>query len=153
LPEFNEEEVISFMKKYNFLTLATSREDKPSISTVAYANDGLEIYFEAEEGTEKTQNIKANPNVALLIGGAYPVSDKMERMLKRIQLQYEGKAEVVKDAFEIKYADDILRTKFPIYQKTCYSDPLSLGFEVIKITPKRLRYLDERGRETILEFS
>ena len=155
--EETKEKIVQYMKEHYNATLATCRENKPHAATVSYVNEDLTIYFITGEESTKANDIRANPDVALTIYKDY--SDLLETK----GLEYAGKAEIIKDPTEVQHVIELLRDKFPNYKALMSEEVLAmfpgykkareagkLGFVVVKVTPKWIRYLDAKtGFETL----
>ncbi len=51
--------ILDLMKQHNIMTVATIRNDGyPQATTVVYVNDGLTLYFAADNDSQKAKNIK-----------------------------------------------------------------------------------------------
>ena len=70
--ELGTDEVISALEKETTLTLATSANNRVTIRQMSHINNGLTIYFQTSAHYLKTQQIKANPNIAISVG-AYEI--------------------------------------------------------------------------------
>jgi len=63
------EEVIAVLEKEKSFTLATSAHGRVSTRAMSHVNDGLTVYFQTGSDYLKVQQMEANPNVALSVGG------------------------------------------------------------------------------------
>ena len=61
-------DVIAALEKETTLTLATCADDRVTTRPMSHINDGLTVYFQTGAHYLKTQQIKANPNVAMSVG-------------------------------------------------------------------------------------
>jgi general stress protein 26 len=100
-PDFNEdvEAKVKFLEAHNYMSLATSHNDKVTVRTVTYVSDGMNIYFLSCQHHTKCVQIEANPNVAACIDN----------------IQIQGRAEILGkplDEQNKEYAD-IYRKKLP----------------------------------------
>ena len=75
------EEMVKLLRREKFCVLATSHQDHPhaSLMNFTYLEEEKMIIMSSREDTAKVQNIKENPEVALLLydlgeGGEAPVS-------------------------------------------------------------------------------
>jgi len=86
-----EKEIIDYMKKARFCTLATvgRRTGRPQAATIGFENVGFDIYFATGGKTAKMRNINSNPWVAIAIYHTDPTARAA------MGIQYFGKAEIV----------------------------------------------------------
>lgn len=129
-----QNEVIAFLKKQLYANLATvsaENPDQPHVATVAYVNDGLDLYFVTKKQTRKFTNLEKNSRVSLTIDTDEP--DWMR--IKGIQM--EGEAEVVQKE-NTPFAFGLLTEKYPLIR----SLPPDPDYRFIHIKPKRIWFLD-----------
>jgi nitroimidazol reductase NimA-like FMN-containing flavoprotein (pyridoxamine 5'-phosphate oxidase superfamily) len=123
-------QAISYLSRHLYGNLATiSAEDpqQPHASTIAYFNDGLDLYFATDLKTEKLRNISKNRRVSLTV-------DEDEADWSRITgLQIEGEAEVL-PAEKVAALVPQFLAKFP-YAKTLPPNPDS---RFIRIVSKKI---------------
>jgi len=142
-----KKEILSYLKGHLYGNLATinSQDPKqPHVTTIAYVNDGFDLYFTTAVKTQKFSNLTENPRVAITIDEDEP------DWMKLTGLQLEGKAEVVKEG-RIPFVFGIYSEKFPIIK----SFPANPDYRFIKITPQRIWILDYRkgfGHRDYLEL-
>ena len=125
-----------FIARHRVGRLATADADgAPYVVPVCYAFDGERIYT-ALDGKPKSvaagrlkrvRNIRANPNVALLI------DDYSEDWSALAYVLVRGEAAIVEDGAERQRAEDLLRQKYPQYERL-----LEPGCAVIRIAPRRV---------------
>lgn len=125
-----------FIARHRVGRLATADADgAPYAVPVCYAFDGERIYT-ALDGKPKSvaagrlkrvRNIRANPNVALLI------DDYSEDWSALAYVMVRGEASIVEDGAERQRAEDLLRQKYPQYERL-----LEPGCAVIRIAPRRV---------------
>lgn len=91
------------------MTLATVTLDgRPLAHTVEYVSDGGPIlYFATKKTTRKAQNIMKNGNVS------FAVDEDYDDWMKIQGVQVEGRATILSDEKDIKYAMDLFVKKFP----------------------------------------
>ncbi len=127
-------EILSYLQGHLYANLATIDSDdpgQPHASTVAYVNDGFDLYFITSVKSRKFANLEKNPRVALTI-------DEDEADWMKIKgLQIEGEAEAVKED-RLPFVFGIYSEKYPII-KTFPANP---DYRFIKIRPKRIWMLD-----------
>ena len=61
------EEVIAILEKEPSVVIATSQDNKVTARTMSHVNDGLAIYFQTSDSSEKFTQIKANPQIAIAV--------------------------------------------------------------------------------------
>lgn len=121
-----KEEVVDYLSKRKFLTLATSSQDgKPLIHPVAYINIGENIYFSTNKKSRKVKNIENNPYVA------FSVYDETEHLDEIRLAQIEGKASQITNEKESEEIIKLLKNKFP----SMVYIPIDADVIVMKITP------------------
>ena len=127
---------ISYLSRHlygNLATISAENQQQPHASTIAYFNDGLDLYFVTSLKTEKFKNISKNSRVSLTV-------DEDEADWSRITgLQIEGEAEVL-PAEKIGDIVPQFLAKFP-YAKTLPPNPDS---RFIRIVPKKIWLIDYR---------
>ena len=132
-----KEEIVNYLSKKNFITLATtSLKGKPLTHTVAYINKGPTLYLSTSIKSRKVKNIQENPNVA------YSVYDAVEHLDEIRSLQMEGIATIVSNKNESEEALKMLKQKFPFMADT----PIDSDNIIIKITPKTCYFSDYTKR-------
>jgi nitroimidazol reductase NimA-like FMN-containing flavoprotein (pyridoxamine 5'-phosphate oxidase superfamily) len=128
-----KEEIIQYLSKRKFITLATAnKEGDPLSHTVAYINKGPDVYFSTNKQSRKVKNILKNPKIA------YSLYDPVEHLDEIRSLQVEGKATLIS---EKKVSDEVLsllRKKFPYMTDI----PVDSNNIIVKITPKTCFYSD-----------
>lgn len=115
----------------NLATINTADPKQPHVSTVAYVNDGLNLYFITSNKTNKFVNIGKNDRVALTVDEDEP------DWMKITGLQIEGKASQAKEE-DIGPIFEIYAEKFPVAK----SIPVSSDYGFIRITPVKIWLLD-----------
>ncbi|MCK4365973.1 MAG: pyridoxamine 5'-phosphate oxidase family protein [Thermoplasmatales archaeon] len=127
-----KEEIVNYLSKRKFMTLATTQKDKPLTHPVAYVNKGPILYFSTSNQTRKARSIKENPNVA------FSVYERTEHLDEIINIQMEGEATIVANKEETEEILEMLKLKFPtMADLTIDSDNI-----IIKITPKICHFTD-----------
>jgi general stress protein 26 len=66
--ELTAEEIIAVLEKEKTHAFATCADNRVTVRTMSHVNEGLVIYFQTGEYYLKTQQIRANPNVAISVG-------------------------------------------------------------------------------------
>jgi len=105
-----EEEIEKILRKAKEIVLATSAEDRVSARLMAPLSDGLTVMMSTGGGSQKVEQMRQNPNIALAIGN----------------LKMEARAELFghpsgHPTFLKAYAK-----KFPLYAKLYKSAPEDL---------------------------
>jgi nitroimidazol reductase NimA-like FMN-containing flavoprotein (pyridoxamine 5'-phosphate oxidase superfamily) len=77
--ELSADDVISVLEKEAALILATCADNRVTSRLVSHVNDGLTVYFQTGEHYLKTQQMRANPSVAMSFG-AYDIEGISEIM-------------------------------------------------------------------------
>lgn len=128
--------ILDLLAGHNVMTLATVRPDGwPQATTVAYANDGLTLYFACDPDGQKVANIRLNDKVSATIDRDYPDWNQIRG------LSLGGTASIVTDPDERLRAQDLLRRKFPQWAKMPEpEDPALIAF--VKVVPKVVSLLD-----------
>jgi uncharacterized protein YhbP (UPF0306 family) len=131
-----KKEVVSYLSRHMYANLATisaGNPQQPHASSIAYVNEGLNMYFVTSLQTEKLKNISKNPRVALTV-------DEDEADWTKITgIQIEGEAEVLSQDKIADIAGPFLE-KFP-YARTL---PPNSDSRFIRIVPKKIWVLDYR---------
>ncbi len=123
--------ILDVLRKRSTMTLATVRPDGyPQATTVAYANDGLSLYFICDVDSQKVRNIGKSRKVSLTVDGDGDGSD-----WNHIHgLSMGATAEIVSDASEKRRAMKLLAARFPPMAEMPEADFAASA--IVKITPK-----------------
>lgn len=131
-----EQFILDLLKDHNILTFATVREDGyPQATTVAYANDGLAIYFATGRDCQKVHNLRHCNKVSLTIDRDYADWQQIKG------LSMGGIAEVLTDSKETQKAIACLENKFPELHGWISAEVLE-DVVFVKITPQVISVLD-----------
>lgn len=131
-----KEEIINYLSKRRFITLATSKKTDPLTHAVAYINKGPIVYFSTVKHSRKAKNIVKNPNVC------YSLFDAVEHLDELRSLQMVGNAKIVTDKNESEEALKMLKQKFPLMaDMQINSDNI-----IVKINPKTCYFSDYTKR-------
>jgi len=124
-----EKEILNYMKKARFCTLATvgRRTGRPQAATIGFENIGFDIYFAT--GGKTARALNSNPWVAITIYHADPTA----RAAKGIQ--YFGKAEVVSEKAFGQVPERTLNT----YNSINKMDP-EREEVIVRVKPDRIYY-------------
>lgn len=127
-------EVLNYLKNHlygNLASINSSDPKQPHATTIAYVNDGLNLYFTTSVKTQKFANLENNPRVAMTIDTDEP------DWMKLTGLQIEGAIEIVKEQ-QIPSVFGIYAEKFPIIK----GFPPNPEYRFLKITPKKIWLID-----------
>ena len=98
-------EIIKILEKIETISLATCVGEKVTARTMNLVNNGLTIYMQTDDNSEKGKQISVNPNVAMAADN----------------IQIEAVAHFTADAQEIGLCSMKFKAKFPrLYEK--YAD-------------------------------
>jgi PPOX class probable F420-dependent enzyme len=99
--------ILRLLKAHRNMSLATVRRDGyPQATTVAYANDGLTLYFATDRDSQKVRNLRYSPKVSLTI-------NKDWAGWQRIQgLSVGGRAKILERPADTRRAHALLARKF-----------------------------------------
>lgn len=131
--------ILDLLAQHNILTLATIREDGwPQATTVAYVNDGLDIYVATFPESQKVGNIKKNNKVSLTVDHDYEDWNEIKG------LSMAAYAEVLTDPREIQHAEELLAHKFPQLAGVAVPEPSEVS--ILRLRPKVISVLNyEKG--------
>jgi general stress protein 26 len=128
-----KDEIIHYLSKRKFITLATANEKGDPLShTVAYINKGPDVFFSTSKQSRKVKNIMENPKIA------YSLYDPVDHLDEIRSLQVEGEATLISDKKVSKDVLDQLKKKFPFMADI----PVDSENIIVKITPKTCFYSD-----------
>ena len=101
--------ISDYLRAHRKMTLATVTLDgRPLAHTVEYvSDDGPMLFFATKKTTRKAQNIMKNSNVS------FAVDEDYDDWMKIQGVQVEGRALILSDEKDIKYAMDLFLKKFP----------------------------------------
>jgi general stress protein 26 len=136
--EVKKRKILDVMSKHKLAVISTVAFNKPEAALIGFNHTAdLQLMFGTFISFRKYNNIKNNPHVAFVIGWQ-----------DSITVQYEGKAEELKDAELAEYKEKYLE-KFPNARK--YINNSEERF--FKVTPTWLRYTDLSGpTEEVIEI-
>lgn len=128
-------EIERVMAENRILTVATNRHDGyPQATIVAYANDGLVLYFFVDRQSQKAANIAHDPRVSIAIGkdNTHPLEIKA--------LSMSGSALLVEDETEVHHAAHLLAQRYPEYRPLPPLDPSRVF--LVRVTPEFVSIID-----------
>jgi len=134
-----EKEIINYLNINNVCVLCTASKDGiPRATAVDYKNDGMTLYI-MTEGGRKIDNIRENPKVALSIYSPH----KGMRSVRGINYEGEAKIYTLQDKAEIMKAFELFKEDIEQFKKEMkgINPPPKELMKLIKITPKRVRYI------------
>jgi PPOX class probable F420-dependent enzyme len=135
-----DQSTLEFIRSHRVARLATTSFDRqPAVIPICYVFDGERIYTPIDEkpksvdagSLKRIRNIRANPNVALV------VDDYSEDWSKLVYVLISGTAEIISpsdDASEHTRAVELLREKYLQYRAMAIDDR-----PIIRITPSRIK--------------
>jgi general stress protein 26 len=129
--------ILDVLRDHKIMSLATIRPDGyPQATTVAYANDGLTLYFACDRDGQKARNIKKCKKVSLTI------DRDCEDWSKIKGLSMAATAEVLQEPAAIRRGLKRLDSKFPEMGEMSEEDLAATA--VIKVMPKVISVIDYR---------
>lgn len=128
--DLTADEVVSALEKEKTLILATCADNRVTTRTMSHVNDGLDVYFQTGEHYLKTQQIRANPNVALSVG-TYDI---------------EGRAEIIGHPMDEsnRFILEMLKDKHPNAVERWSSLQNQVVIKVKLTQARQWRYVDEK---------
>ena len=127
--------ILKLLEQHNIMSFATVRPDGfPQSTTVAYASDGLDLYFCCDRASQKARNLKRSGKVSLTI-------DRDYRDWSRIKgLSMGANARLLSKPADVTRAFNLLARKFSDMRKMSEED--LAGSVFVKVTPKVISVLD-----------
>ena len=127
--------ILKQMKAHRSMTVATVRSDGwPQATTVAYVNDGLDLYFGCDPDSQKVRNISRCKKVSVAIDG----DDEDWSKLKGLSLA--ATARVLSNRKEIALALTLLGRKYPALAGSGRPEPDEMA--IVKLQPKVISVID-----------
>jgi len=134
-PELRDK-ILAILARHNNMTIATLRPDGyPQATTVAYANDGLAIYFGCGAQSQKAQNIARDARVSAAIDIDHTNWNEIEGV------SLGGTAARVTDPAELDRVAKLFRAKFPQMGAFGEEDD-SFDMTLYRVTPNVISVLD-----------
>lgn len=128
--------ILHLLAHHNICTIATVRGDGyPQATTVAYVNDGFEIYFVAGRESQKVANIRKNNKVSLTVDHDYQNWNKIKG------LSLGGIADVIVDPEQREKVFDLFTAKFPQVREMPMPEDLD-EIAVVHVHPQVVSVLD-----------
>lgn len=129
--------ILEQLKSHRNMTLATVRADGyPQATTVAYANDGLTLYFACDRNSQKARNLRRSPKVSLAI------NKDRAGWTKITGLSMGGTAKILQRPADTKRALMLLSRKFKEMKGFSEEDLKATVF--VRVQPKVVSMLDYR---------
>jgi nitroimidazol reductase NimA-like FMN-containing flavoprotein (pyridoxamine 5'-phosphate oxidase superfamily) len=117
------------------MSFATVRSDGyPQATTVAYANDGVSIYFCCDRASQKVRNLGRSHKVSLTIDQDYKYWSRIKG------LSMGATATVLSKPAEVKHAFQLLAHRFPEMRRMSEQDIANSA--IVKVIPKVISVLD-----------
>jgi len=129
--------ILEQLKAHHNMSLATVRPDGyPQATMVAYANDGLTLYFACDRDSQKVRNLRHSPKVSLTIS-------KDWAGWKQIRgLSMGASAKLLARPADIRRAHALLARKFKNMKGLSAEDLAATVF--VRVQPKVVSLLDYR---------
>lgn len=129
--------IIEQLKAHRNMSLATVRPDGyPQATTVAYANDGLTLYFACDRGSQKVRNLQHSPKVSLTISKDWVGWKKIRG------LSMGATAKILERPADARRAHALLARKFKDMKGLSAEDLAATVF--VRVQPKVVSLLDYR---------
>ena len=129
--------ILEQLKLHHNMSLATVRPDGyPQATTVAYANDGLTLYFICDRDSQKVRNLRHSPKVSLTINKDW-VDWKKTR-----GLSMGATAKILERPADTRRAFALLARKFKGLSELSAED--RAGSVFVRVQPKVISMLDYR---------
>jgi general stress protein 26 len=129
--------ILDVLRDHKIMSLATLRPDGyPQATTVAYANDGLALYFACDRDSQKARNIKKCRKVSLTIDRDCADWSKIKGP------SMAATAEVLKEPAAIRRGLKRLDGKFPEMGEMSEEDLAATA--IVKVMPKVISVIDYR---------
>ena len=129
--------ILEQLKAHHNMSLATVRPDGyPQATIVAYANDGLTIYFACERDSQKVRNLRRSPKVSLT------VSRDWAGWKKITGLSMGGNARILERETDRARAYAALARKFKTMKGLSAEDVAATAF--VRVQPNVVSMLDYR---------
>lgn len=130
-------EYVEVLQEAKSMILATSSGDKVTARTISHVNDGLDIYFQTDDTSEKCGQIRCNPRIAFAAGN----------------MQIEAFAEIAGHPHYNPHFAELYKAKFPCYYELyTYSE----NEVVIHSVPSKVtfyKYINRKPYRDILDLN
>ena len=129
--------ILEQLKAHRNMSLATVRSDGyPQATTVAYANDGLSLYFACDRKSQKVRNLRHSPKVSLTINKDWAGWKKIRG------LSMGASAKILERPADTRRAHALLSRKFKDMKGLSAEDMAATAF--VRVQPKVISMLDYR---------
>ncbi len=129
--------ILEQLKTHYNMSLATVRPDGyPQATTIAYANDGLTLYFACDRGSQKLRNLRHSPKVSLTISKDWAGWTKIRG------LSMGATAKILDRPADTRLAHTLLSRKFRGMKGLSAEDLAATVF--VRVQPKVISMLDYR---------
>ena len=129
--------ILEQLKAHRNMSLATVRSDGyPQATTVAYANDGLTLYFACDRNSQKVRNLRHSPKVSLTINKDWTGWKKIRG------LSMGASAKILERPADTRRAHALLARKFKDMKGLSAEDLAATVF--VRVQPKVVSLLDYR---------
>jgi PPOX class probable F420-dependent enzyme len=129
--------ILEQLKTHRNMSLATVRPDGyPQATTVAFANDGLALYFACDRNSQKLRNLRHSPKVSLTINRDWAGWKQIRG------LSMGGTARVLDRPADSRGAYALLARKFSGMKGLSAEDLAETVF--VRVQPKVISMLDYR---------
>ena len=129
--------ILEQLKAHRNMSLATVRSDGyPQATTVAYANDGLTLYFACDRNSQKVRNLRHSPKVSLTINKDWTGWKKIRG------LSMGASAKILERPADTLRAHTLLARKFKDMKGLSAEDLAATVF--VCVQPKVISMLDYR---------
>jgi len=127
--------ILKQLKAHHNMSFATVRPDGyPQATTVAYANDGLTLYFACDRNSQKARNLRRSPKVSLTINKDWAGWKKITG------LSMGATAKILERPTDIQRALALLSRKFRDMKGLSDEDLEEIVF--VRVQPKVISLLD-----------
>jgi PPOX class probable F420-dependent enzyme len=129
--------ILEQLKAHRNMSIATVRPDGyPQATTVAFANDGLTIYFACDRNSQKARNLRRSPKVSLTISKDWAGWTKIRG------LSMGATARILDRPADTERAYTLLARKFTGMKGLSAEDLAETVF--VRVQPKVVSMLDYR---------
>jgi nitroimidazol reductase NimA-like FMN-containing flavoprotein (pyridoxamine 5'-phosphate oxidase superfamily) len=129
--------ILGLLRDHNIMSLATVRPDGyPQATTVAYANDGLTLYFACDRSSQEVRNIEKCRKVSLTIDRDCADWSKIKGLSMAATARALSAPAAVRDALKR------LGRKFPGMGEMSEEDLAATA--VVEVVPKVISVIDYR---------
>ena len=129
--------ILEQLKAHRNMSLATVRPDGyPQATTVAFANDGLTLYFACDRDSQKVRNLRHSPKVSLTISKDWAGWKKIRG------LSMGATAKILERPADMRRAHTLLARKFKDMKGLSAEDLAATVF--VRVQPKVVSLLDYR---------